>query len=93
MRTILVIGAAAAIGGAMHVAAQTRAASPLANLKTIPERTNYEQTSRYADVIAFMEAVEQAAPKVVHLTTLDTPTKAARCRSPSSARRMARRMP
>ena len=69
IRTILVIGAAAAIGGAMHVAAQTRTASPLANLKTVPERTNYEQTSRYADVMAFLEAVEQAAPKVVHLTT------------------------
>ena len=69
MRPFLVMTAAAAIGGAMHVAAQTRTTNPLANLKTVPERTNYEQTSRYTDVIAFMEAVAQAAPKLVHLTT------------------------
>ncbi len=69
IRAILVIGTGALVVGAIDLAAQTRAANPLANLKTIPERTNYEQTSRYADVIAFMAAVEQAAPKVVHLTT------------------------
>ena len=49
--------------------AQTRAASPLANLKTRAEKSDYRETSRYQDVIAFMEAVEQAAPKLVHLTT------------------------
>ena len=48
---------------------QSRAASPLANLKTRAEKSDYRETSRYQDVIAFMEAIEQAAPKLVHLTT------------------------
>ena len=61
IRAILIIGTGALVVGAINLAAQTRAANPMANLKTIPERTNYEQTSRYADVIAFMTAVEQAA--------------------------------
>ncbi|HET9263762.1 MAG TPA: M14 family metallopeptidase [Vicinamibacterales bacterium] len=47
---------------------QTRAASSLASLETRPEKTAYRETSRYADVVAFMEAVAQAAPRI-HLTT------------------------
>lgn len=47
---------------------QTRNASPLANLKTRAERSAYRETSRYADVVAFMEAVAQASPRI-HLTT------------------------
>jgi hypothetical protein len=48
---------------------QTRSEAALASLKTRPERTNYRETSRYEDVVRFMEAVEQAAPRVVHLTS------------------------
>jgi hypothetical protein len=48
---------------------QTRAASPLASLKTRAEKSGYRETSRYPDVVEFMEAVGQAAPKLVHLTT------------------------
>jgi hypothetical protein len=48
---------------------QTRAASPLASLKTRAEKSGYRETSRYQDVVEFMEAVGQAAPKLVHLTT------------------------
>lgn len=33
-----------------------------------PERTGYRETSRYADVVAFMEAVDRASPRI-HLTT------------------------
>ena len=71
MRTALSVAIAAIVlASPVSVTTQTRpAASPLANLKTRPERSNYEQTSRYADVIAFIEAVQQAAPKLVHLTT------------------------
>ncbi len=47
---------------------QTKNPSPLANLKTRPERSAYRETSRYADVVAFMEAVAQASPRI-HLTT------------------------
>ena len=48
---------------------QTRTAAVLSGLKTRPERSNYRETSRYQDVIEFMEAVAQAAPKLVHLTS------------------------
>jgi hypothetical protein len=45
------------------------AGSPaLRSLKTRPERTNYAETSRYQDVVDFMEAVAAAAPQI-HLTT------------------------
>jgi hypothetical protein len=46
---------------------QTRSASSLASLRTRPERTAYRETSRYA-VVAFMEAVAAASPRI-HLTT------------------------
>jgi hypothetical protein len=35
---------------------------------TRPERTDYRETSRYADVTAFLEAVDRASPRI-HLTT------------------------
>jgi hypothetical protein len=47
---------------------QTRTAASLASLQTRPERTAYRETSRYADVVAFMEAVAAASPRI-HLTT------------------------
>ncbi|MCA1559322.1 MAG: M14 family metallopeptidase [Acidobacteria bacterium] len=37
-------------------------------LQTRPERTGFQETSRYADVVAFLEALAKAAP-AVHLTT------------------------
>lgn len=40
----------------------------LQTLKTRPERTEYHETSRYDDVVAFMEAVDRASP-LIHLTT------------------------
>jgi hypothetical protein len=42
---------------------------PLRSLRTRPERSNYNETSRYDDVVKFMEAVAAAAPRTVHLTT------------------------
>jgi hypothetical protein len=47
------------------VQAQTPA---LDQLTTVPERTNYQQTSRYDDVMAFLRAVDAASPRI-HLTT------------------------
>ena len=41
----------------------------LAELKTTPERTNFQETSKYEDVVAFMQAVKKAAPTRVFLTT------------------------
>jgi hypothetical protein len=40
----------------------------LSGLRTRPERTNYEETSRYDDVVEFMRAVAAVSPRV-HLTT------------------------
>jgi hypothetical protein len=37
-------------------------------LRTAPERTDFQETTRYADVIAFMEAAAAASP-LIHLTT------------------------
>jgi hypothetical protein len=38
---------------------------------TRPERTDFRETSRYADVVAFMEASDRASP-LIHLTTFGT---------------------
>lgn len=49
------------------VSAQT-GTGPLDTLQTVPERTNYQETSHYQDVVDFMNAVAKAAPKKVFLT-------------------------
>ncbi|HEV2145948.1 MAG TPA: M14 family metallopeptidase [Longimicrobiaceae bacterium] len=38
-------------------------------LRTRPERTDHRETSRYDEVVAFLEAAERAAPGMLHLTT------------------------
>jgi hypothetical protein len=53
---------------AAAVSAQTGTAA-LDTLQTVPERTNYQETSHYQDVVDFMNAVAKAAPKRVFLTT------------------------
>ena len=40
-------------------------------LTTRPERTEYRETSRYDEVVAFMEAADRASP-LIHLTTFGT---------------------
>jgi hypothetical protein len=47
---------------------QTPGTTALADLKTRPEQTEFRETSHYDDVIAFLDAVAKASPKV-HLTT------------------------
>ena len=59
--------AAALLTGAATAAAQTPGS--LDALKTTPERTNFEQTSRYQEVVDFMNGVAKAAPHKVFLTT------------------------
>ena len=44
-------------------------ATPVAELETRAEATDYVETSRYADVMAFSEAVAAADPRI-HLTTM-----------------------
>ena len=42
--------------------------SNISALQTVPEKTDYRETSRYADVTAFLAALGQAAP-TIHVTT------------------------
>ena len=42
------------------------------SLQTRPERTGFTETSRYDDVIKFMDAASKAAPELIHLTTFGT---------------------
>ena len=60
---------AAAFASAQSLSGADPAANPLANLKTKPERTNYEQTSRYDDVVAFLDGSRAGGAELVHLTT------------------------
>jgi hypothetical protein len=38
-------------------------------LQTRPERTGFNETSRYDDVVAFMDSAARAAPKLIHRTS------------------------
>ena len=51
------------------LAAAQRGASPLDGIRTVPEKTDYRDTSKYADVMAFLEAIDKASGRV-HLTTM-----------------------
>jgi hypothetical protein len=46
-----------------------RAQSTATALQTRPERTNFNETSHYDDVMAFMDAAAKVAPRLIHLTT------------------------
>jgi hypothetical protein len=48
-----------------------RGASPLDEIKTVPEKTGYRETSKYADVVAFLDAIGKASNRV-HLTSMGT---------------------
>jgi Zinc carboxypeptidase len=49
-------------------AAQAR---QVTDIKTVPEKTAFRETSKYSDVVAFLAAVAKASPRV-HLTTFGT---------------------
>jgi hypothetical protein len=53
------------------LAVAQRGASPLDDIRTVPEKTDYRDTSKYADVMAFLEAIDKASGRV-HLTTMGT---------------------
>ena len=56
-----------------HTAPQAgqRPTVALADIKTVPETTAFKETSKYADVLAFLEAIDKASP-IVHLTSFGT---------------------
>ncbi len=62
--------AAALACGALMLASSPRAQSPssVSGIQTTPEKTDFRETSRYADVMAFLEAIDRASP-AVHLTS------------------------
>ena len=48
-----------------------RGTTRLDDIRTVPEKTEYRDTSKYADVMAFLEAIDKASDRV-HLTTMGT---------------------
>ena len=46
--------------------------SPVDAIKTKPEQTNYEETSRYDDVVAFLNELTKAAPKSIRVRSYGT---------------------
>ena len=63
--------AAFVLASACVLQAQNPARTPLT---TVPERTAYRETSRYADVMSFLTAVDAASPRI-HLTTFGYTTE------------------
>jgi hypothetical protein len=49
----------------------TALARQVTDIKTIPEKTAFNETSKYPDVVAFLEAIAKASPRVL-LTTFGT---------------------
>lgn len=49
---------------ALFAVAHKTASAQLAEIKTVPERTGFKETSKYADVMAFLDAVTKASPRV-----------------------------
>lgn len=54
--------------------AQKPAVTPLADLKTTPEATDYKSTSTYDDVVTFMKTVDEASP-IIYYSTYGTTTE------------------
>lgn len=44
-------------------------------VRTVPEKTDFKETSRYADVMAFLDAIDRASPQV-HLTSFGSTSEA-----------------
>lgn len=67
MKKLLAAAVICGLGTVITAARQT-SSSDLAALQTTPEKTGYRETSRYADVMAFLHAIDKASPHV-HLTS------------------------
>ena len=64
MRTLVAIAMVSAV-----MTGPANAQSAAAALQTRPERTHFNETSHYDDVVAFMDAVAKAAPRLIHITS------------------------
>lgn len=76
MKLFRFVLASAACAGLSAAALAQDVRTPLSELKTRPERTEFRETSRYDDVVTFMNAVAEAAPQTVRLTTFAKTTEA-----------------
>ncbi len=65
---VLALIAASAAGSAQRGLAQ------LDEIRTVPEKSDFKDTSRYADVVAFLDAIDRASDRV-HVTTFGTTTE------------------
>ena len=65
---VIILIAAAASGAAQ------RGAARFDEIRTVPEKTDFKETSHYADVVSFMEAIDKASDRV-HLTTFGATTE------------------
>ena len=59
------------LAAAALAASAQRGAGRFDDILTVPEKTAFRDTSHYADVVAFMEAIDKASDRV-HLTTFGT---------------------
>ena len=65
------VGAGLVVGLLASAANAQSSAPDVSGLQTTPEKTAFRETSRYADVMAFLDALAKASPRV-HLTTFGT---------------------
>jgi hypothetical protein len=63
-RRLRILSAALLLAAAVPGAADAQGRGALDTLRTRAERTGFRETSRYADVRAFMEAVDRASPDI-----------------------------
>jgi len=61
-------GLVMALAAASAVQGEAPSATPRSAHQIRPERTGFQETSRYDDVVAFLDALAKASP-AVHLTT------------------------
>jgi hypothetical protein len=69
---VLVVVAVSACSSRQRPAARLQPggqAAAVESIKTRPELTNFEETSRYEEVVAFINALAQAAPAKIHVRT------------------------
>src|SRR4029453_19552084 len=65
------VGPLITLGGGAGAGSAKKGPSRVDAIRAVPEKTDFDDTSHYADVVAFMEAIDQASDRV-HLTTFGT---------------------
>jgi hypothetical protein len=63
------------VNGSWELGVDDGQAAAITSLKTKPEATNFEQTSRFEDVVSFLNELAKAAPKTIKLKTFGATTE------------------